>query len=121
MAKYRVLLEADQKTYVLAFANTLSIVCNTAIVVLMARSGLNIVLLKYIAILAVLSRSVVLYLYVKIKYKYINYSATPIYAALSKRWDALYMQIMNSAYLGAPIIIATLFFKFNFGQYLCGI
>lgn len=109
MAKYRVLLEADQKTYVISITNTISILINTLIVVIMAMMEANIVILKFVSLFSVLSRSIIFYVYTKHRYKYIDYSVYPDNTALSKRWDALYMQLMNSIYHGAPTVLVTIF------------
>ncbi|MCR3922961.1 MAG: hypothetical protein NUK65_10690, partial [Firmicutes bacterium] len=41
------------------------------------------------------------------KYKFIDYKEKPDYEALSKRWDALYLQILGAIQSGAPIVILT--------------
>ena len=109
MAKYRALLTADQKLYVLSLASIVAISFNTLIIVLLAYSGVSIVVLRLVALFSVFARSLILYIYVRIRYKYINYKEKPNNEALNKRWDALYMQILGAVHSGAPIIIATIF------------
>lgn len=107
LAKYRVLLTADQKTYVVSIASMVHIILNTLIVVVLARLKVNIVVLRMVALLSIFLRSFILMLYVKVKYKYINYKETPQYQALNKRWDALYLQILGAIQTGAPVVILT--------------
>ena len=59
MAKYRVLLTADQKSYVISIASIIQIVLNTTLVFVPWQiSGVNIiVLLKFIASFAIFLRS----------------------------------------------------------------
>lgn len=109
MAKYRALLTADQKLYVLSLASIFAIVLNTVIIAGLAYSGANIVILRLVALLSVFARSLILYIYVRLNYKYINYKETPNNEALNKRWDALYLQILGVLHTGAPVIIATIF------------
>ena len=109
MAKYRALLTADQRLYVLSLASIVAIILNTVIIAVLAYSGLNIVVLRFVALFSVFARSFILYLYVKLKYQYINYNETPNNEALNKRWAALYLQILGSVQTGAPVIIATIF------------
>ena len=109
LAKYRVLLTADQKTYVISIASTLAIVLNTAIIALLAWFELNIVIVRAVALSAVFLRSFLLYFYIKRNYDYVDYTVAPNNRALDKRWDALFLQILGSIHSGAAIILATIF------------
>lgn len=111
LAKYRVLLTADQKTYVISIASIVHIVVNSTIVVILATLQVNIVVLRLVALLSIFFRSLILILYVKSKYKYINYKEKPNTSALHKRWDALYLQILGAIHHGAPIVLLTLVTK----------
>lgn len=114
LSKYRVLLTADQKTYVLSLASILGIFINTTIIIILANLKVSIVLLRFFALFSVFSRTIILYLYVKINYRFINYKAKPINQALDKRWDALYLQILGVIHQGTPVIIATLFLSLHY-------
>jgi hypothetical protein len=109
MAKYRALLTADQKLYVLSLASIVAIVLNTVIIAVLAYSGAGIVILRLVALFSVFARSLILYIYVRLNYTYIDYKETPNNEALNKRWDALYLQILGAVHSGAPVIIATIF------------
>ncbi len=109
LSKYRVLLTADQKTYVISSASTISIMANTIIIVVLSYIKVNIVLLRGIALISVFIRPAILAVYVNLKYKYIDYDEKPNNAAMSKRWDAFYLQILASIQTGAPVVIATIF------------
>jgi len=109
MSKYRVLLTADQKVYVISIASICSIVLSTLIIAALAKLGFNIVVVRAVALCAVFLRSFILYFYVRRNYKYVDYYATPNNDALKKRWDALYLQLLGSVHSGIPVIIATVF------------
>lgn len=108
LSKYRVLLTADQRTYVISLASIAHVILNTIIVVVLANLRVNIVVLRLVALLSIFLRSLILMVYVKIRYKFINYKETPNFKALNKRWDALYLQILGAVHTGAPIIILTI-------------
>ena len=112
MSRYRVLLTADQRTYVICLATIVGSILNAVVTVLCAVLGLSIVSLKFIAIFTVYARSLVLSIYFRKKYKNINVKATPDYSSQNKRWDALYMQILWNVQSGAPILIVTAFTDF---------
>ena len=109
LAKYRAILTADQKVYVISLASIVFVVVNTATIAILSYFDVNIVLVMAIALTAVFLRSYILYFFVKKNYSYLNYNAIPDNSALSKRWDALYLQILGVVQNGAPIILATLF------------
>ena len=109
LSKYRVILSADQKTYVISMASTIYIILQMLIIVILSLFRVNIVVIYTIAIFALFVRSIILMIYVRKKYKYVNYNAKPNKRALNKRWDALFLQILQSVQTGAPVIIATIF------------
>jgi hypothetical protein len=108
LSKYRVLLSADQKTYVISLASMVHIITNTVIVVVLGTMRFNIVILRLVALMSIFLRSFILMVYVKINYKYIDYKEKPNTKALDKRWDALYLQILGTIHSGAPVVILTL-------------
>mgnify|MGYP001408185451 FL=1 len=108
LSKYRVLLTADQKTYVISLASIAHLTLNTVIVVILGTMQVNIILLRLVALLSIFLRSFILMIYVRIKYKFIDYREKPDTQALAKRWDALYLQILGAIHKGAPVVILTL-------------
>ena len=109
LAKYRAILTADQKVYVISLASIVYVVVNTLTIAVLACFNINIVLIMTIALVAVFLRSYILYFFVKKNYSYLDYNAVPDNSALSKRWDALYLQVLGVVQNGAPIMLATLF------------
>lgn len=107
MARYRVLLSADQRTYVLSMATIAAIFINTTVIAVLSSLDANIVLVRTVALSSVFVRSGILMIYVRRHYKDVDYHAKPNNAALSKRWDALTLQILGTIQVGAPVIIAT--------------
>ena len=109
LGKYRALLTADQKLYVISFSSILYTILNTVILVFMAVLQVNIVMVKAIALSSIILRCLILHNYSRCNYPYIDYRVLPDNKALNKRWDALYLQILGSIQNGAPVILATLF------------
>lgn len=111
LSKYRVLLSADQRTYVISLASIAHVILNTLIVTVLGIMQVNIVILRLVALSSIFLRSFILMIYVKRNYKFINYREEPNFEALDKRWDALYLQILGAIQTGAPIVILTLMSK----------
>lgn len=109
MAKYRALVTADQKLYVINYLTMISVVVNTVVVVVLTRMDVNIVLLRVVALLSVFIPFVIMHFYIKRYYSYVDYKAKPNNEALNKRWDALILQILGLVHTSAPIILATIF------------
>lgn len=109
LSKYRVLLTADQRTYVISIASSIYTILNTIIIVVLSYFKVNVVLVYALAILAMYARSLILQIYVKKHYKFIDYHEKPDKSALNKRWYALYLQILGTVQIGAPTVLATIF------------
>lgn len=109
MAKYRALLTADQKTYVISLASIVYVVINLIVIVVLSSLKVNIVIVYAAALSAFFARSVILAIYVRRNYKYINYKEHPNKQALDKRWDALFLQVLQTVQMGAPAVLATIF------------
>jgi O-antigen/teichoic acid export membrane protein len=107
LAKYKVVLTADQRTYVLSYASTVQVLLNTIIVAVLAIYKVDIVILFLVSLLSILLRSIILVCYVKIKYRQLTFKEKPNFDALDKRWDAFYLQILGAIHSGAPVIILT--------------
>lgn len=111
LAKYRVLLTADQKAYVISIASLVGIIINTGIIIVLGRLQVDIVLLRFIALLSIFVRSIILMAYTKLHYKYLDFKVKHDEVALNKRWDVLYLQILGVVQQGAPVIILTIIVK----------
>lgn len=109
MSRFRIVLTAFQKVYIIAIGNIIYVIANIVITYLCAKSGCSIVILKFLVLSSVLARSFFLRLYVHHYYYSIDYKAKPIVNALKNRWDALYLQILGAIHTGTPIILITVF------------
>lgn len=89
MARYRVLIAADQRTYVgFRLASMSSLMLSTALIVVLPYLGMDVIVVRLAASLTILVRSVLLSRYAKKHYPYVDPHAPPNRAALSTRWDA---------------------------------
>lgn len=107
MSRYRVLLTAHQKVYIISIANIIYTVLNILITFICAVYNCDIILLKAFVLISVVVRSLILRSYVSRKYGHICYNYKPNYSSLSKRWDAVYLQVLGAIHNGTPIILIT--------------
>ena len=111
LAKYRVLLTADQKTYIVSLGTIVYTILNTVIVIVLAYCGASVVVMKAVALSAMWVRSLILMAYCRRHYRNLDYKAKPNTKALNKRWDALFLQILGVIHRGAPSLLITLILK----------
>ena len=107
LAKYRALLTADQKTWVISLASMVQIVLNIIIIASLAYAGFSIVIVRAAAVVAIFVRTYLLWKYCRNHYNFLDFTVPPNNEAMNQRWDALYLQILGAIHQGAPILIAT--------------
>ncbi len=107
MAKYRVLLTADRKEYVISNAMIVAQLLRFVFVWLLLRLDLSVVWVKLVPIFTLAVRSIILKVYVSKKYPQVNFSVSPSTdITLGKeRFDALLLQISISTSISLPTII----------------
>lgn len=112
MAKYTTLFTADQRLYVISFANSLQVVLTTLIVYMLACRQVDIVVLRGAVVIVIFLKALFIKLYAGKHYAYVDYdSRKPDFSALSKRWDVLYLQILNAVQTATPVVLLTVLAK----------
>lgn len=109
LSKYRVLLTAAQKVSVISFASITNLILNLIITVVLAKLHTDIIILKLVALIGIIARSLILMKYVKKCYPLIKFKEKPNNVALNNRWSALYLQILGIIQHGTPVVLATIF------------
>ncbi|MBE5766023.1 MAG: hypothetical protein E7335_02435 [Clostridiales bacterium] len=111
LSKHRALVNADQRMYVISISSIVHALVNTLIIIVLANSGVNVVMLRFWALAAVFLRALILALYCRKNYAYIDPKAEPNYPALSKSKDALFHEILFAIHKGAPIALITVLLR----------
>lgn len=112
LSRYRVILTADQKTYIISTVGIIQTIVRTLIIVACALSKVNVVVLYALTLLPIAIKIIVLFRYCKRKYTFLNFKEEPNIAALGRRYDVIYQQILGMVQTGAPAIIATIVLDF---------
>lgn len=109
LSRYRVLLTADQRTFMVSIASMSSLLLSTAVIVVFSYLRVNIIVVRLCASLTIVLRSVILARYVRKQYPTINLKhPKPNKAALSRRWDAMYQQFTTAFHQGAGVMLTTI-------------
>lgn len=104
----QLLIEADQKYYIISFITIINIFFNTVVSVLCMKLGMGIHKVKLFSSIVYCSTPIFLNWYVS-KHYGISRKAEPDWKSISKRWDAFGMQIANFVNDNTDIIIASIF------------
>lgn len=111
LSKHRAFLTADQHYYVVANATTIAYLVNFAAVYIAIKLSWGITIVRAIALTLYIVRSLIINIYVHIKYKYIDSNAEPDFSSLGKRWDAMILQLLGLAQTALPTILLTIIFR----------
>ena len=109
LSKYRVLLTASQKSYVISWAQIVYWLLNIVIVWVVAKMGFDIVTVQVAVVLSVFARSWILYRYTTTHFPFVNYTVPADIESIKDRWNVLYLQLLGSVQNALPIILATFF------------
>lgn len=107
LAKYRVLLTATQRNWVIQLCTIVYKALYMAVVLAGAFFGLSVVWVFVLAVVPIAIRSALLVAYARRHFPGIDFSADAAGVSLEQRWDAFYLQVLGAVQSGAPTIIAT--------------
>lgn len=109
ISKYKILLIADQKNYVISNIQSIGTIINLAVSIVLIRIKFDIVVIQLFSSLIYISRFVFIFVYAKRKYPYISFNETPDLNALDKRWDAFVHQVTSIVVFNSPIVLLSIF------------
>lgn len=107
MAKYRVLLTADQKLYVISLASIVSTIINFFILLILSYLRVDIVILRIAALSSLFVRSIIFKIYLEKNYPNISFNEKAEKIKKSLRVDALIYQFSITAHMSIPILVIT--------------
>lgn len=109
LAKYRVLLTADQRYYVVTIASIAALILNFVMTVALINLNVSIIIVRAVPLVTFWMRSLILRIYIKRQYPYLSYN-TSIQLKVEKfrRSDALIFDLSTSLMTALPIIIVSI-------------
>lgn len=108
MGKYRILLMADQKSYVSAVVEALGTILNMIITVGLIYLNVHVVLVKCVGVMIFVFRFLVVKRYVQRNYVYVNFKVTPHLSALKQKGAALVHQIVGIIVNNTDVVLLTI-------------
>ena len=107
LGKYRVLLQADERSYVLSYAQIAGTVIMTAVSMIQMRLGCTALQVKLTAAAAYLLRTGLIVLYARCHYKDIDFRAEPDDTSAGRRWSALLHQLTALIIMNTDMLLLT--------------
>lgn len=108
IGKYRVLLTADKKLYVISFLQSAAVIVNTAASVFLLNLGLGILAVKLSSGIVYLSRFVFLHWFVRRHYRDVSFREMPDMTAVCQSRSAFIHQISGFIVFNAPVVILSI-------------
>lgn len=108
LAKYRVLLQADQKAYIVNLITVVTTVIQNVLTIILLLLGQPLLLVVAIPSIFLPLRSIFLNRYIKHKYKDIDYKTKPSKIKLKSRTHAFISGISTTINVSLPLVIVSL-------------
>lgn len=105
---YKLFLQADQRTYITANVQTITIILNTIISIILIRLGMSIQVVKLYSASIFIFRPIIQNIYVKKKYN-INLKNVHEKYELKQKWDGLAQHIAAIVHENTDVSLLTLF------------
>ncbi len=113
LGKFRVLLMADQRGYIISLAQIIGTVLMTIVCIILMELNCSALLVKGTNAAIYILRSLIVGWYVKHNYPHANFKAKPLFSAFEQRWAALVHQIVGMIVNNTAIVLMTLFISKN--------
>ncbi|EIF2807766.1 oligosaccharide flippase family protein [Clostridium perfringens] len=107
--KLSVFITANQKAYVLNIIQIIATIISNIVRIVLIFMNCNILLVQLVFGIVSLLKIILIYLYIKKEYRWIDFNRKPNYKALEKRWSALVHQIAGLVVNGSSVIIISMF------------
>ncbi|MFD2331460.1 lipopolysaccharide biosynthesis protein [Cohnella sp. GCM10020058] len=107
--KYRVLVVADQRNYIISIAQIITTILNTVLSMLLVFMKYDILIILWSSSILNILMVTVLIVFIKKKYQYINFKSGTTEKLIPQRWDAFIHQIASMIVFNSPVLILTLF------------
>lgn len=108
MGKYKVLLIADQRNYIVSKITGQGIIINTIISVILIKMHFSIVIVQIGATLSYLIKLYLIRRYIKKNYSKFSYKGKPATEAIKGRWGAFAYQVPGIIITYTPIVVITI-------------
>ncbi|MEG2784387.1 MAG: polysaccharide biosynthesis C-terminal domain-containing protein [Lachnospiraceae bacterium] len=107
VGKYKVLLTANQQGYIISTIQSVGLLFNVGITLMLIYYGVNVLIVKGVATIIYILRFFVIKYYVKKKFGYLDFHEKPNFTALHQRGAALLHQVVGIVVNNTDIVLLT--------------
>lgn len=104
-SKYKVLLNADQKLYIINILQTLSNIIISVGSIFLIYNQYNYIIIKAFAAIIIIIRFITTYMYFRKKYPYLSFKNSKNIIKIPQRWSVLIHQISGFAFFNTDLFI----------------
>lgn len=108
-SKYRVLVQADQKYWLISFCSIFSLILKSIFQLVLIHFHCSIVTVQFIPALMTVMTYIILKIYVRKNYQYLNFKEKPDFTALGQRKAAMVHQIAGVVVNNTDTLLLTIF------------
>ena len=108
-SKYKVLLLADQRLYVLNTIQTFSTIASTVVILFLIQINVSFLYVRLVGALVVVARLILVYIYFKKKYPYLKFGRSKNRVDIPQRWGVLYHNISSVVLYNTDLFLITIF------------
>ena len=116
IGKYQSLLNAEQKNYVVAIAQTVGNIFNIIVAFILIKLNQNIVIVQLGASIIYVMRILIITLYIKKHYKYLDNKVTPLESEIKQRKDAVIHEITALIVNASSVVLISFFLGFKYAS-----
>lgn len=107
------ILKAEGKEYVVNYFTSFSSVLIYFVKIVLLNYGMTIVIIQFVDVVITLVQSVILHLYFRLNYKWVNFNVKPKFESLSQSKSVMVHQISELVFNSTDILILTYFTNFT--------
>lgn len=111
--KYKVLLQADKKLHVINWINVIGITLQGLLRTILILDGQSLVLVQLVPAIVYIARILIINIYIKKYYKYLDISVKPKMEALSQKWSVLTHQVANLIVNNTDTLVLSIAIGYN--------
>ncbi|MDR0304601.1 MAG: hypothetical protein LBH98_07555 [Chitinispirillales bacterium] len=109
IGKYRVLLIADRKNYIMVIFRIINIILSAVVSIILIENGNSLLLVKFTSVLIYVSGYAMIFVYVKKHYCFINLKTKFDKNTLEQKWDVMCHRVSGMVLDNSPLVLLTIF------------
>jgi len=107
IGKYRALLVADRKYFIMGIFKIIALIINTTVSIILIENGNSLLFVKFISVFIFVLNNILVLIYVRKTYPFINLKTKFEKNTLEQRWDVMYHHFCGMVVANSPLILLT--------------